>query len=48
MFDPEELDEIREAKAEWEREDVQPTVDRFGEREERFTTDTEGQEVKRL
>ncbi|WP_277540523.1 acyl-CoA mutase large subunit family protein [Haloarcula laminariae] len=48
MFDPEELDEIREAKAEWETEDVQPTVDRFGEREERFTTDTEGQEVKRL
>jgi len=48
MFDPEELDEIREAKAEWEREDVQPTVDRFGEREERFTTDTEGQEVDRL
>jgi len=48
MFDPEELDEIREAKAEWETEDVQPTVDRFGEREERFTTDTEGQEVDRL
>ncbi|MFC6756002.1 MULTISPECIES: acyl-CoA mutase large subunit family protein [Haloarcula] len=48
MFDPEELDEIREAKAEWEKEDVQPTVDRFGEREERFTTDTEGQEVDRL
>ena len=48
MFDPEELDEIREAKAEWEREDVQPTVDRFGEREERFTTDTEGQTVDRL
>src|SRR6056297_542953 len=48
MFDPEELDEIREAKAEWEREDVQPTVDRFGEREERFTTDTEGREVSRL
>jgi methylmalonyl-CoA mutase N-terminal domain/subunit len=48
MFDPEELDEIREAKAEWEREDVQPTVDRFGEREERFTTDTEGQAVDRL
>ncbi|MDS0258056.1 methylmalonyl-CoA mutase family protein [Haloarcula sp. S1CR25-12] len=48
MFDPEELDEIREAKAEWEREDVQPTVERFGEREERFTTDTEGQKVDRL
>src|SRR6056297_3396350 len=48
MFDSEELDEIREAKAEWEREDVQPTVDRFGEREERFTTDTAGHEVDRL
>ncbi len=48
MFDPEDLDEIREAKAEWEKEDVQPTVERFGEREERFTTDTEGQEVDRL
>jgi len=48
MFDPEELDEIRKAKAEWEREDVQPTVDRFGERKERFTTDTEGQTVDRL
>ncbi|MBX0321713.1 methylmalonyl-CoA mutase family protein [Halomicroarcula sp. F13] len=48
MFDPDELDEIREAKAEWEQEDVQPTVDRFGEREETFTTDTEGHEVNRL
>jgi methylmalonyl-CoA mutase N-terminal domain/subunit len=48
MFDPDELDAIREAKAEWEREDVQPTVDRFGERKEEFTTDTEGHEVQRL
>ncbi|MFC6973806.1 methylmalonyl-CoA mutase [Halomicroarcula sp. GCM10025709] len=48
MFDPEELDRIREAKAEWEDSEVQPTVDRFGEREETFTTDTEGHEVARL
>ncbi|MFC7027599.1 methylmalonyl-CoA mutase [Halomicroarcula sp. GCM10025710] len=48
MFDPDELDEIREAKAEWEDEQVQPTVDRFGERRETFTTDTEGHEVDRL
>ncbi|MBV0923481.1 methylmalonyl-CoA mutase family protein [Halomicroarcula limicola] len=48
MFDPDELDEIREAKAEWEEEAVQPTVDRFGERKETFTTDTAGHEVDRL
>jgi methylmalonyl-CoA mutase N-terminal domain/subunit len=48
MFDPDELEEIREAKAEWEQEDVGPTVDRFGERKETFTTDTEGHEVNRL
>ncbi len=48
MFDPEELAEIRAAKAEWESEDVEPTVDRFGERREEFTTDTEGHVVDRL
>jgi len=48
MFDPDELDRIREGKAQWEEEDVQPTVDRFGERKETFTTDTEGHEVDRL
>ena len=48
MFDPDELDDIREAKARWEAEEVQPTVDRFGERKETFTTDTEGHEVDRL
>jgi len=48
MFDPDELDRIREAKAEWDDEQVQPTVDRFGERKETFTTDTEGREVDRL
>ncbi|SFR46824.1 methylmalonyl-CoA mutase, N-terminal domain [Halogeometricum rufum] len=48
MFDPDELDRIREAKAEWEEETLSPTLERFGEREEEFTTDTEGQEVQRL
>jgi methylmalonyl-CoA mutase N-terminal domain/subunit len=48
MFDPEELDSIREAKAEWEETTVQPTLDRFGEREATFETDTAGNEVDRL
>ncbi|WP_367176199.1 acyl-CoA mutase large subunit family protein [Haloarcula rubripromontorii] len=48
MFDPDELAEIRESKAQWEEDDVQPTVDRFGERKETFTTDTKGHEVDRL
>jgi methylmalonyl-CoA mutase N-terminal domain/subunit len=32
----------------WEEETVGPTVERFGERKEQFTTDTGGQEVERL
>ncbi|MFB6087222.1 MAG: methylmalonyl-CoA mutase family protein, partial [Haloarculaceae archaeon] len=48
MFDPDDLAEIREAKAEWEEETLGPTLDRFGERKETFTTDTGGQEVDRL
>jgi methylmalonyl-CoA mutase N-terminal domain/subunit len=48
MFDPDELDRIREAKAEWESETLGPTLERFGEREEEFTTDTGGQTVNRL
>ncbi|ERH07802.1 MAG: methylmalonyl-CoA mutase, N-terminal domain/subunit, partial [Halonotius sp. J07HN4] len=48
MFDKEDLEAIREAKAEWEAETAQPTLDRFGERAEEFTTDTGGQTVKRL
>jgi methylmalonyl-CoA mutase N-terminal domain/subunit len=48
MFDPDELERIREAKAEWETETLQPTLDRFGERREQFTTDTEGQVIDRL
>jgi len=45
MFDDEELAEIREAKESWEAETRGPTVDRFGERKETFTTDTGGREV---
>ena len=48
MFDDEDLAAIREAKAEWESETVGPTLDRFGEREEVFDTDTDGQPVDRL
>ncbi|MFC7135171.1 MULTISPECIES: acyl-CoA mutase large subunit family protein [Salinibaculum] len=48
MFEQEDLDEIRSAKEEWEAESYAPTVDRFGERKEEFTTDTEGQAVDPL
>ncbi|SEH14499.1 methylmalonyl-CoA mutase, N-terminal domain [Natronorubrum sediminis] len=48
MFDPDDLEEIRAGKAEWHEEEVEPTVDRFGERKETFTTDTGGQSVDRL
>jgi methylmalonyl-CoA mutase N-terminal domain/subunit len=48
MFDPDDLDAIREAKAEWEADTYGPTVDRFGERQETFTTDTGGQDVDPL
>jgi methylmalonyl-CoA mutase N-terminal domain/subunit len=48
MFDPDDLEEIRSAREEWEAETLGPTLDRFGEREETFTTDTGGQEVDRL
>ena len=48
MFDPEDLADIRSAKDQWESETLDPVLDRFGEREEEFTTDTEGHEVSRL
>ncbi|MFB6085116.1 MAG: methylmalonyl-CoA mutase [Halorientalis sp.] len=48
MFDEEDLQEIRSAKTDWEEESVEPTVERFGERKDTFTTDTEGQTVDRL
>ncbi|SEG38684.1 acyl-CoA mutase large subunit family protein [Halobellus limi] len=48
MFDPDDLARIREAKREWEEETLASTLDQFGERKERFTTDTGGQAVERL
>jgi methylmalonyl-CoA mutase N-terminal domain/subunit len=48
MYDPDELERIRAAKSEWEAETLGPTLERFGEREESFTTDTGGHEVDRL
>ncbi|MFB6167445.1 MAG: methylmalonyl-CoA mutase [Haloferacaceae archaeon] len=48
MFDPEELEKIRDAREEWRAETYEPTVERFGERKEEFTTDTGGQTVKPL
>ncbi|MFB6152706.1 MAG: methylmalonyl-CoA mutase [Halodesulfurarchaeum sp.] len=48
MFDPEDLAEIREAKAAWEESTLEPTLERFGERRDTFRTDTGGQELKRL
>jgi methylmalonyl-CoA mutase N-terminal domain/subunit len=48
MFDEEDLETIREAKAEWEADTLDPTLDRFGERAEGFDTDTGGQSVDRL
>jgi methylmalonyl-CoA mutase N-terminal domain/subunit len=48
MYDPADLERIRAAKSEWEEETLGPTLDRFGEREETFTTDTGGQAVDRL
>lgn len=48
MFDADDLAEIRSAKDDWAEETLSPTLDRFGERKEEFTTDTDGQEVNRL
>jgi len=48
MFDADDLAAIREAREDWEDETVAPTVERFGERKETFTTDTGGQTVDRL
>ncbi|WP_254863221.1 acyl-CoA mutase large subunit family protein [Halovivax gelatinilyticus] len=48
MFDADDLESIRSARAEWREETVEPVVDRFGERKEQFRTDTNGQAVDRL
>ena len=48
MFDPEELEEIRSAKSQWETDELEPTLERFGERKDQFETDTGGRPVKRV
>jgi methylmalonyl-CoA mutase N-terminal domain/subunit len=48
MYDPEELAAIRDARESWERGTYGPTVDRFGERTDEFTTDTDGIPVDAL
>ncbi|MFC7226630.1 methylmalonyl-CoA mutase family protein [Salinirubellus salinus] len=48
MFDEDDLDAIRESEERWTEETYGPTVERFGERKETFTTDTGGQEVEPL
>jgi methylmalonyl-CoA mutase N-terminal domain/subunit len=48
MFDADDLADIRSAKDEWEDETLAPTLERFGERKEEFTTDTDGHEIDRL
>ncbi|SDG00294.1 methylmalonyl-CoA mutase, N-terminal domain [Halorubrum xinjiangense] len=47
MYDDEELSEIREAKESWEAETLDPTLDRHGERKDRFAT-VSNREVDRL
>ena len=37
MFDPDDLEAIREGRDSWEAETYGPTVERFGERTEEFT-----------
>jgi methylmalonyl-CoA mutase N-terminal domain/subunit len=48
MFDQEDFEAIRESEERWREETYGPTVNRFGERKEKFTTDTGGQDVKPL
>jgi methylmalonyl-CoA mutase N-terminal domain/subunit len=47
MYDEEELDRIRSAKAEWEAETLDPVVEAYGERRDRFAT-VSNHEVERL
>jgi len=47
MFDESELAEIRESRAEWEEERLDPVLDAYGERQDRFAT-VSNVEVDRL
>ncbi|MFB6111989.1 MAG: methylmalonyl-CoA mutase [Halobacteriaceae archaeon] len=48
MFDTEDLEAIREAREEWAEETLDPTLERYGERQSSFQTDTDGHTVERL
>ena len=48
MFDSHDLESIRAARSDWHDEQVEPVLERFGERQETFLTDTGGQAVERL
>lgn len=48
MFDPEDLQAIRDAQPEWEASTLDPTLAAYGEREEEFRTDVGGQSIDRL
>ncbi|MFC4549448.1 MULTISPECIES: methylmalonyl-CoA mutase family protein [Halorussus] len=47
MFDEDDLSEIRESKQEWEDETLEPVLDAYGERKDRFAT-VSNLEVDRL
>jgi methylmalonyl-CoA mutase N-terminal domain/subunit len=47
MFDQDELEEIRESAANWESERLEPVLDAYGERQDRFAT-VSNLEVDRL
>ncbi|WP_207590199.1 methylmalonyl-CoA mutase family protein [Halomontanus rarus] len=47
MYDDEELADIREARTSWEGETLEPTLERYGERRDRFAT-VSNLEVDRL
>ena len=48
MYNEDELCSIREAEAECEETKVSPTRERFGERKDQFSSDTDGIDVDRL
>jgi methylmalonyl-CoA mutase N-terminal domain/subunit len=48
MFDEEDLRRIRSAQTDWQEKSVEPTLERFGERKETFSTDTGGHTVEPL
>ena len=47
MFDESDLASIREARADWERETLDPVLEGYGERRDRFAT-VSNHEVDRL